>query len=130
MIKKIIDYVQQNKSSDLALYDMIKVIKAKSTNNDIVEGLSSIETSIAISVKRNKALLDTLKNGLGDYSQQFASEFNLLYEIIGDNFLILRKITSGYQVLLTSKEGNTISSKTYTGQVEAMEGFIELYKSE
>ena len=130
MIKKIIDYVAQNKSSDLALYDMIKVIKAKSTNSDIVKGLVGIETSIAISIKRNKALLDTLKDGLDDYSQQFASEFNLLYEVIGDNFLILRKVIGGYQVLLTSKEGNTIDSKTYIRQIEAMENFIRLYKSE
>ena len=75
-------------------------------------------------------LLETLKSGLGDYYQQFAAEFNLLYEVIDGKFLILSKVKGGYQVLLTTKDGNTIASKTYTKQVKAMQYFLELYKSE
>ena len=129
MIEKIIEYVSHNNSIDLKLYELIKVIKAKSTEPSIVEGLSSMETSIAISIKRNKGLLDILKDGLQDYTQQFSSEFNLLYEVMGDKFLVLNKIKSGYQVLLTIKDGGIIVSRTYIEQIEAMKYFIELYKS-
>jgi|LGOV01.1.fsa_nt_gb hypothetical protein len=130
MIKKIIGYVAENNSNDMKLYELIKVIKAKSTNLDIIDGLKSMETSIAVSIKRNKVLLNTLKDGLEDYTQQFASEFNLLYEVINDKFLILSKVKGGYQVLLTTKDGGVIASKTYTKQVDAIEYFIELYKTE
>ena len=130
MIEKIIEYVTHNNSSDLKLYELVKVTKAKSVNPHIIEGLNSIETSIAISIKRNKALLEILKDGLGDYAQQFSNEFNLLYEVIDDKFLVLNKIKGGYQVLFTAKSGGIIASKTYVEQVEAMKYFIELYKSE
>ena len=130
MINKIIGYVAENNSNDMKLYELIKVIKAKSTDPDIIDGLKSMETSIAISIKRNKILLNTLKGGLEDYTQQFASEFNLLYEIINNKFLILSKINGGFQVLLTTKDGKTIVSKTHIRQIDAVEYFIELYKTE
>ena len=128
MIEKIIEYVAHNNSSDLKLYELVKVAKAKSVDLNIIEGLNSMETSIAISIKRNKALLGILKDGLGDYTQQFSDEFNLLYEVIDDKFLVLNKIKGGYQVLFTAKSGGIIASKTYVEQIEAMEYFIELYK--
>ena len=128
MIEKIIEYVAINNSNDLKLYELVKIIKAKSVNPDIIESLNSIETSISISIKRNKVLLETLKDGLGDYTQQFSSEFNMLYEVIDDNFLVLNKIKGGYQVLLTAKSGGIITSKTFIEQIKAMEYFIELYK--
>lgn len=128
MINKIIEYVAQNNSSNVALYELVKVIKAKSTDYSVVESLNSIETSIGISMKRNRLLLGILKDGLGDYTQQFANEFNLLYEVLNDKFLILSKVSRGYQVLLTAKDGGIIFSKTYIDQIEAMKNFIELYK--
>lgn len=129
MINRIIDYVSQNNISDARVYDMIKIIKAKSSDSNVIEGLSNIETSIGISIKRNRALLKVLKEGLDDYSQQFSNEFNLLYEVVNGNFLILSKLKGGYHILLTSKDGDTITSKTYIKQVDAMEHFIELYKT-
>lgn len=129
MINKIIEYVSQNSASNAKVYNMIKIMKAKSSNGDIIDGLSNIEASISIAIKRDKMLLTELKNGLEGYSQQFASEFNLMYEIVNNNFLILSKVKGGYHVLLTSKDGSTIISKTYINQIKAMEYFVELYKT-
>ena len=129
MVKKIIEYVSQNNNNNKALYRVVKVIKAKSSNPDVIDGLKEVEMSIAISIKRNKLLLETLKGGLEDYIQQFAGEFNLLHEIINDKFLILSKLKDGYLVLLTTKDGDTVVSKTFINQIEAMQYFIELYKS-
>ena len=129
MIKKIIEHVSQNNSSNARLFEMIKVIKAKSTNGDIIKSLGEMETSIAISINRSKKILDTLKDGLESYSQQFASEFNIVYEIVGNEFLFFNKVKGGYQLLITNNNGDTIVSKTFIKQIEGMKFFIELYKT-
>ena len=129
MISELTKYVSQNSLSDSLLYKKIKVIKAKSSDNDVINILNDIEDIIRLSFDRNKSILNVLNNNFESYSQQFSRDFNLLHEVIGDNFLILSKLKKGYHILLTNKQGETIESKTYVNQIDAIKYFIELFES-
>lgn len=130
MIKELTEYIAQDGASNLFLYEKIKIIKAKSSDSNVIDILNDMENVIKLSIYKNKKALIVLKNNFENYSQQFSKDFNLLHEVINDNFLILSKLKNGYHILLTNKAGETIKSKTYVEQIDAIKYFIELFESQ
>ena len=127
MIEDITNYVKQDKNSNEVIRGHLKVMKAKSSDEDVLREIKSMEEIVDISLSRGKLVLMSLKKDLDAYLDTYSMEYIMFSEVVKDGMLMFKRLKNGYVVYKTNKNGDVTYSKPYIQLVMALNGFVEVY---
>ena len=102
-------------------------MKAKSSDEDVLREIKSMEEIVDISLSRGKLVLMSLKKDLDAYLDTYSMEYIMFSEVVKDGMLMFKRLKNGYVVYKTNKDGEVTYSKPYIKLVMALNGFVEVY---
>ena len=127
MIENITNYVKQDRDSNEVLRSHLKVMRAKSSDADVLKEIKGMEDIINVSLNRGKLVLMSLKKDLDAHLDTYSIEYIMFSESLKDGMLMCKRLKNGYVIYKTNKDGEVVFSKPYIELVQALNGFVEVY---